>query len=404
MLRIAALVNGNAKNNKIGRAEKERQMLQRSLRTAKVNITTKADIVRAVCQDYVKEPVDIVMVSGGDGTIQNFMTHCFIENYRKFGKGMTPIEFARRFNQMAMDPGSGVCLPAIYHRKKGTVNFYSDTLGMKGEIETIAENLEIAGKYHRELGKTAFARVYVPVIMIYSKENPNDLDALQLMTIYGDGFAYNFFEQYYEPKKKGDDSTFFTAANVITRGSVSAVLAKVMDDATRLLFASAEISRRIYRNRYADVLVPKIRCEVRLDGEKLPNTERTVTAMASMGAKTYGLRISWLLPGRAEDLRAYFPPRVTENPELMDSADYRIHFMGGDVAPLDLSKTVPSLLLGKKNNARGATDRTARRIEIEQDEPLRYIADGSRQINGCSAVFEIAYLQPFILLDKRPCR
>jgi len=398
MLKIAALVNGNAKNNRVGRAEKERQMLRRALRSAKVDITTKADIVQGVCQDYIKEPVDVVMVSGGDGTIQNFMTHYFIENYRKFGKGMTPMEFARRFNRMAMDPASGVCLPAIYHRKKGTVNFYAETMGMKGDVDTIAENTGAAQS------ALEFARVYVPVMMIYSKENPNDLDALQLMTIYGDGFAYNFFEQYYEPKKRGEDSTFFTAAGVIARGSASAALAKMMDDASSLLFASTEISHRIYRRRYADVLVPKIRCEVRLDGERLPNPERTVTAMASMGAKTYGLRISWLLPARAEDFRAYFPPRVAEKPELLDSAEYRIHFMGGDVAPLDLSKTVPSLLLGKKNNTRGVTDRTARRIEIEQDEPLRYIADGSRQINGCSAVFEIAYLQPFILLDNRPCR
>jgi diacylglycerol kinase family enzyme len=398
MLKIAALVNGNAKNNRVGQAEKERQMLRRALRSAKVDITTKADIVRGVCQDYIKEPVDVVMVSGGDGTIQNFMTHYFIENYRKFGKGIAPMEFARRFNRMAMDPGSGVCLPAIYHRKKGTVNFYAETMGMEGDVDTIAENTYAARS------ALEFARAYVPVMMIYSKENPNDLDALQLMTLYGDGFAYNFFEQYYEPKKRGEDSTFFTAAGVIARVSVSAALAKVMDDASRLLFASTEISRRIYRRRYADVLVPKIRCEVRLDGERLPNPERTVIAMASMGAKTYGLHISWRLPGRAKDFRAYFPPRVAANPELLNSADYRIHFMGGNPTPVELSKMVPSFFLGKKANARHVTDTTARRVEIKQEDPLRFICDGSRQSNGSSAVIEIAYLQPFILLDNRPCR
>jgi len=403
-LRIAAIVNGTAKGNSLDHAAKERSRLERAFRNAKVDTTTKADLVHMLCQDYHREKVDVVIVSGGDGTVQNFLVSNFKENYRRFGKGTTPIEFARKLNRMALDPDSGIHLPALYHRKRGSVNYYANALGMKDDLGMIAENCETAEKYFSQLGTRAFPRVYVPIMMIYPKENQKDLDMIELMTSYGDGFAFNYFDQYYEPRKRGEESTFFTAMKVIAKGTASGSLELALDKVSELLFSSNGFGRSIYPKRYVDFLVPTISCEILLNGNKLPYTYRTVNIIGTIGTSLYGIKLFWRMPGRAEGFRAYYQPSMFENPEFLDASKYEFHYLGGNPPPVELSKMVPSFFLGKKANAPHVTDTLARRVEIKQEDSLRFICDGSRQTNGNSCVIEIAYLQPFILLDQPPRR
>ena len=396
-LKAAAIINGNAKNNKAGRVDEERQNLRRILRNAKIDITEKADLVKGVCQDYIRMPVDIVIISGGDGTIQNFMTRLFLESYRKFGKGVTPIEFARKLNLMALDPDSGLHLPAIYHRRRGTVNFYADMLGMKGDIERVAENISAAQ------GMAEFARAYIPILMIYSKENPYDLGAVQLMTLYGDAYGHAFFDEYYESKKKGKDPTFFTAMGIIARTSASAITGSVLDDLSDLAFGSNDAGRAVYSRRYTDHLMPLVKGRFRIDGKDVL-FERNCSVMATIGTSLYGMKFFWRMPKRAEELSAYFRPRVGERPELLNAAEYGFHCICGNVLPTEYMKALPDFIRGTKTKMKGAHDVIAKRVEIDQEEPLRFITDGSRQINGNGAVIEVAYLQPFILLDERPVR
>jgi diacylglycerol kinase family enzyme len=406
MIKLAAIVNGNARNNKGSSAGKEARKLQKilsHLKGSRVDVTSKSDLVSNLCREYSKEHIDAIILSGGDGTIQNFVTMQFKQLYREHGKGMSPIEFASKLNSTALDPDSEINLPAIHHRKRGTVNVYADTLGMDGNIERILENIEEADFHYPLLGKAAFRRVYVPMIMIYPRDKPDDLDMIQLQALYADATLRNFYEQYYLPKKHGGDSNVLTAGKLIARCAYSITVGKILDTAAETLLGSRKTSVTVYSDRYIDRIMNVIECSVKIDGREVCN-ERTLTAVGTMGVSLYGLKPFWRMPDKPQAFRRSYAPGIKEYAaDFADSVQAEsMHVLVGKPDTIDLVKELPKVYAGKRTKISGLTDMLAKRLEIEQKEPLKIICDGSRHDNGKSAVVQIAYLQPFILFDDMP--
>jgi len=406
-LKIAAIVNRKARRNNKDRAGAEEETLDLkqklgSCGLVSVDRTSKAELVASVCSKYAQEGVDVVILSGGDGTVQNFLTHQFKELYRRHGGSRTPIEFAHVLNWMALDSASGVSLPALYHRSRGTVNAYADTLGMKGDLEMMAENLTEADRRHAGSGITAFDRVYVPMLLLSSKDEPRDIDKLHVMALYADGSVYNFFEQYYAPKERGENPSLLTAMRLITRGVSSAMLSTALDACSNSLTGSPELGRMFYRERFIEQTIRSTPGTIIIDGNALPSPTRSVTAIGTMDVSLYGIRPFWRMPHKPVDFGAYFPSMMPETRPDLDPTGQAFHILCGDVSGMDIAKALHRIYLGRQTNITGLTDITARRVEIRQDVPLDFIADGSRDSIGHSVVVELAYLQPFILLDRKP--
>ena len=409
VLNIAAIINKRARRNKDKSrvAEEEALDLRRELGSCgliSVDTTPKPELVTSVCARYIEEGVNVVILSGGDGTVQNFLTHHFKELYRRYRRSMTPIEFAHALNRMALDPTSDVSLPALYHRSRGTVNAYADTLGMRGDLEAIAENLTEAERRHAGSGITAFDRVYVPMLLLYSKDEPRDLDKLHVMALYADGSIYNFFEQYYAPKERGEDPSLLTAMRIIARGASSAMLSAAVDAWSSRLAGSPELGRRFYRERFIEQTIRSTPGTVTVDGHALPYPARSVTAIGTMSVSLYGIKPFWRMPRRPVDFGAYFPSQMEEIGSDLDYRGHTFQLFCGDISGMDIAKALHLLYLGRQTGIAGLTDTVARRVEIRQDVPLDVIVDGTRDSVGKSVVVEIAYLQPFIRLDRKPMK
>jgi hypothetical protein len=395
VLKIFVNINGKAKQNRRkGLAEKEERRIKRSFAgypDIATKITESEGSAKRLCKEYIKHKVDAVIISGGDGTVQYHLTTYFKELYKSFGKGLAPIEFAHRLNRMALDPSTGLVLPAIYHRRKGTVNFYGDTLRMGGDVETIAERVMM----RKEVSLTDFPRTYVPVFMLFPKDDPYNLDDTKLMTTYADGFLDRVFEEYYAPKKKGKDASIANALEVIGRTLASATLDNVLPRDSP--------QGAIYKERYVDTIMHSITGEVKIDDRVIvaPDEKRIALSIGAMGVNLYGLKPFYRMPRNPEKF-VFFEAGKYEKTEDVNINNQMFQVLVGNPELLSIAKQLPNIYLGTATNVTGLTDTLARRVEIAQDEDLAYIADGSTETNGKNAVIEMAYLQPFVLLDYMP--
>ncbi|MBW2963936.1 hypothetical protein KY363_00610 [Candidatus Woesearchaeota archaeon] len=392
-LKIRCNINGKAKGNQRKEAYKEKRRIEKALHACPdvaVEVTTSEDQVKSRCKDWREQQADLIILSGGDGTVKHWLTTNFRENYRRLGNGMMPNEFAHQMNRMSFDPKSGLFLPPIHHKPKGTVNFWADTLCMGGDLDVIAELLTKASRY--DDGLFQFKRVYIPVFMLYNKDRPYDLDEIHLGTTYADGFLYNVFWEYYAPKRRGGDSSIASALQVIARSAASIGLDSVLPRDTPL--------GKMYSERYMDRILTSIRGEVVINDNTTvvgPDEERNVTAIGCMNVNLYGIKPFYKVPSAPEKF-VFYSEGQEEKPDELDINDHMFHVMVGKVNPLMVVGQLPNLYLGKETTVEGLTDRLARKLEIRQHRDLKYIIEGSEQSNGKTAVIELAYLQPVALI------
>ncbi|MFC1741575.1 diacylglycerol kinase family protein [Nanoarchaeota archaeon] len=389
----AVMANANAKHNRGKKADKEKKSLEKRLSDCgdiRVDVTTEPELVKGLCNEYIRDRIRMIILSGGDGTVQEFMTRHFRQLYREFGKGMLPIDFARVMNSMALDSSSGLILPALYHKRRGTLNFYADTFKMRGDIDDIAEQLLYA-KGDKNMS-ARFKRAYAPVFMLYSKDHPNDLENVQLMTAYADGFLFNVFREYYRPKEKGKDSDIFSAAHVVGRTAASIALDKTLPEDNGL--------GRFYSDRYKDKILTKNRAKVVVDGRTVVDEgeETSVMAIGTMGVSLYGLKPFYRLP-RTPEKFLFFDRGKQEKPEDVNIDSYMFQLFVGNPDPLDVVKQLGNIYMGTATEVVGIEDILAKRVEKTQDERMSFIADGTPKYNGRSVVMELAYLQPFVMID-----
>jgi diacylglycerol kinase (ATP) len=120
--------------------------------------TESLDDLREVAEDFKKRGVDVLAISGGDGTI-----HCTLTEFIKV-YGDTP-------------------LPKLALLRGGTMNIVAGTLGIKGDAEHLLSRLLM--KYHE--GK-AFEEKPLRLMKI------NDAYGC----LFGMGATYRFLEKHYE--------------------------------------------------------------------------------------------------------------------------------------------------------------------------------------------------------------
>lgn len=398
-LKTAYNINPQATRN-IGRGKaKERGMKNtfRHCESAMVHLAKRPEDVVTFSMNCLKEGVDISIIDSGDGGVAKFMTNYFRQLFRKFGKGMTPPEFARIINSMALDPKSGLYLPAIYHNPEGGVNCYGKTLGMDRDMENVAENIESAEKGEcKNLGRAAFRRMYVPTIILYPADNPSDLERVHIMTLYADTSVYDFFEKYDDVKDK-EGASMITAMRMLARCAGSITISTALD------MVSEKIGRKAYYERYIDEIIHTTECAMSIDGN--PGIrERSVTAIGTMGVSLYGLKPFWRMPNTPEGFTNYNPGFLEDKnqlgPEALDRL--RFHLLCGKPKPLDIVLALPDIYAGRKTNLEGVIDRLAKRVEITEKEEMEVVVDGSRHTVSDRMVMQIAYMQPFIDVNKRP--
>lgn len=141
--------------------------------------TEDLDDLRRVAEGFKTRDIDILAISGGDGT-----THCTLTT----------------FIQVYGDKP----LPKIVFLKGGTLNTVASTLGFRGSPETILSNLLV--QYHED---KPFKTVDATLMKINEEYG----------FLFGIGVIYNFMDIYYN---NGDPSAMH-ALNTLVRAIVSAL-------------------------------------------------------------------------------------------------------------------------------------------------------------------------------------
>lgn len=156
-----------------------------------------SDLLR-VAEEFKSRDIDVLAISGGDGTI-----HCTITTF---------------INVYGEKP-----LPKITFLRGGTLNTIAATLGIKGSTENLMSNLLI--KYHEDKAFDIRKLRLMKINQLYG-------------TIFGLGLIYNFMEEYY----KNATLNPVVAAKTVTRAVFSGIF-------------NGKLSQKMFKRFDADVIV-----------------------------------------------------------------------------------------------------------------------------------------------------
>jgi diacylglycerol kinase (ATP) len=160
--------------------------------------TRSLDDLQRACEDFHKERIEILGISGGDGTLHHTLTAMI----RAYGD----------------DP-----LPPVAILRGGTMNTVATSFGIRGETPRLL--FELIDKHKRGVAFDVFPRRLLRIG-----------DAFGF--IFGNGLIYNFLEAYYE---SGNPSPA-VAARLVAQGSASSIV-------------GGALARRLYRRVSARVTV-----------------------------------------------------------------------------------------------------------------------------------------------------
>jgi len=144
--------------------------------------TKSLDDLYRVCEEFKKERIDVLGISGGDGTLHHTLT-ALIKTF-------------------ADQP-----LPLVAILRGGTMNTVANSLGLKGETGKLL--FELVDKHRRGL-LPSLPLVSRPLLQVGDKFG----------FIFGNGIIYNFLHEYYET---GNPSPS-TAAQLIARAAASSMV------------------------------------------------------------------------------------------------------------------------------------------------------------------------------------
>jgi diacylglycerol kinase family enzyme len=160
--------------------------------------TTSLDDLHRACEDFHKERIDVLGISGGDGTLHHTLT-----------------AMARAYGT---DP-----LPPVAILRGGTMNTVAASFGIRGETPRLL--FELIDKHKRGQPFDTFTR---PLLRIG--------DAFGF--IFGNGLIYNFLEAYYGTGHPSPS----VAAKLVAQGVASSVV-------------GGALARRLYRRVNTQVTV-----------------------------------------------------------------------------------------------------------------------------------------------------
>lgn len=161
--------------------------------------TVDIDDLKRVAEEFKTRDIDILAISGGDGTI-----HCTLSTFLKvYGEKL---------------------LPRIYFLRGGTHNTITASLGVQGSTEELLSNLLV--RYHEDkpfkIRKLRLTRVNG-----------------EIGCIFGMGTVYRFMEQYY---RMSSNLSHFMAVIMILRGILSMIV-------------NGRMSRQIFEPFEAEIVV-----------------------------------------------------------------------------------------------------------------------------------------------------
>jgi diacylglycerol kinase family enzyme len=159
--------------------------------------TKSLDDLYRVCEEFKKEKIDILAISGGDGTMHHTLT-AMIQTY------------------------GGQDLPLVAMLRGGTMNTIANSLGIKGQTSRLL--FELVDKHRLQQPLEVFEKEVLQVGDRYG-------------FIFGNGIIYNFMHEYYAT---GNPSPS-TAAKLISSCAGSTIV-------------GGPLSRRVYRRFRARVV------------------------------------------------------------------------------------------------------------------------------------------------------
>jgi diacylglycerol kinase family enzyme len=188
--------------------------------------TKSLDDLYRVCEEFKKERIDVLGISGGDGTMHHTLT-AMIKTY-----GEQP-------------------LPLVAILRGGTMNTVANSFGIRGETPNLL--FELVDKHRR--GLTGELEVFEQELL---KIGDN------YGFIFGNGLIYNFLHEYYST---GHPSPA-TAASLVLRGSVSSAV-------------NGPLAQRLYR---------RFRARVWVDGDLWARTDFATVAASVVKQIGLGFR------------------------------------------------------------------------------------------------------------------
>ena len=353
----------------------------------------KAEAVQYACDKFIDEKVCLIISMGGDGTQGNIHTNMAKRKWLRRKKGLeenckktdkkTNKETGKKSNNRhmlrflkALNTEKGDKLPYFYNVKGGTVHVCSSMLGFTDNLELAIDNALRAIDKGR--GMTSFRRVYVPTIIGYSAEEPDNPARMEVMFQYADGGVRRFFDEYYKDKGPGKPN-MKTAYWIITKAIISL-------PAIPLPFIPSWPEGFVYK------LSRKTPCRVRVDGKELPMKEKRLLFASTINGNLYGLKPFRKARKHFNEFERHYNAGEDENFDK-DTVERQFHILTGDFTPWRIVPALPRVLREKAPNIKGLYDLLAKEVIIEEDDDIKYIADGTRKTEGkkliLSSGFEI---------------
>lgn len=175
MLKIGIINNPNARMNRACPGIKD--TLERIVGDSGIVRETRcAEEIPEIAQEFLREGIEVLGISGGDGTLHSVVTAFFLTN------GHTK-------------------LPHLLPLRRGTMNTISNSLKIKGTTESLLNN--IIKKHRRQEELDLFDQQTIKI---------NDKYGF----IFGNGLVANFLNAYYQGKTTGPLKAMEVVARLVT--------------------------------------------------------------------------------------------------------------------------------------------------------------------------------------------
>jgi len=324
----------------------------------------KPEDVQYTCDEFLEKEVRLVLTVGGDGTQGNIYTNMARRVWlRSKNKLEDVVERLKNPDEKEMvsymkriNTEKGPIIPYFYNVKGGTVHVFSNMIRATSNLELALDNTFKA--FEEGFGFESFKRAFIPTIIAYSSEEPENPARMEVMFEYADGGLRKFYDEYYKDKGPGRPN----------RTTAYALILKAL--------RSIPIP-----NGFVHQLGRKIPSTVTIDGEELPIQQRTTLVASTINGSLYGLRPFYRMPNDFQDFARHYQERQpTEIPE--DAVQRAFHVLTGDVDAWRIVTAAPRMAAGKPSGIKNIHDQTAQEVIIGQNSRVLYIADGTRKEEG----------------------
>ncbi len=175
MLKIGIINNPHARMNRAYPGIKDK--MQRIIGDSGIVRETKcAEEIPEIAKEFLREGIEVLGISGGDGTLHSVVTAFFITNGHKK-------------------------LPLLLPLRRGTMNTISNSLKIKGNTERLLNNIINKHRRQEELG--LFEQQTIKVNNKYG-------------FIFGNGLVVNFLNAYYQGNTTGPLKAMEVVARLVT--------------------------------------------------------------------------------------------------------------------------------------------------------------------------------------------